>query len=148
MTRLWCVQSATSQHREAQTTRRNGTKPTTKSTLTMVRRESPCLRCRYSVFADLDDVSQLDNGAQLSTGDGEMTDSDSDMSAKEEDVDEDPPETPYVPISEEEFGDVSETKFDRQRALRSYSAICRLLSKLFACRQGRKLRNWQRSTSL
>jgi hypothetical protein len=71
----------------------------------MVRRKSPCLHCRYSVFADLDDVSQLDNGAQLSTGDGEMTDSDSDMSAKEEDVDEDPPETPYVPISEEEFGD-------------------------------------------
>ncbi|RZC36626.1 oxysterol-binding protein-related protein 8, partial [Asbolus verrucosus] len=54
---------------------------------------------------DLDDVSQPDNGAQLSTGDGEMTDSDSEISAKEEDIDEDPPETPYVPNSEEEFGD-------------------------------------------
>lgn len=61
------------------------------------------------VFKDLDDISQPDNGAQLSTGDGEMTDSDSELSAKEEDLDEDPPETPYVPNLEEEFGDVQFT---------------------------------------
>ncbi|XP_017768264.1 PREDICTED: oxysterol-binding protein-related protein 8 isoform X2 [Nicrophorus vespilloides] len=54
---------------------------------------------------DLDDISQLDNGAQLSTGDGEITDSDSDISVKDEDVDEEPEETPYTPNNEEEFGD-------------------------------------------
>lgn len=59
------------------------------------------------LIPDLDDVSQPDNGAQLSTGDGEMTDSDSEMSVKEEEyIDEDPPETAYFPNEEEEFGDV------------------------------------------
>lgn len=36
-----------------------------------------------------------------------MTDTDSEISVKEEDIDEDPIETPYVPNYEEEFGDVS-----------------------------------------
>lgn len=59
------------------------------------------------MLADLDDISQPDNGAQLSTGDGEMTDSESEVSAKEEEGnnEEDPPETPYFPNEEEEFGD-------------------------------------------
>lgn len=87
--------------------RHNGMKPITKNILTMVSVPVLFEQSFYRPFLDLDDVSQPDNGAQLSTGDGEMTDSDSDMSAKEEDVDEDPPETPYVPNSEEEFGDVS-----------------------------------------
>lgn len=35
-----------------------------------------------------------------------MTDSESEVSAKEDEYnDEDPPETPYVPNEEEEFGD-------------------------------------------
>lgn len=57
---------------------------------------------------DLDDASQPDNGAQLSTGDGEMSDTESEISVKEEEIDEDPPETPYILIEEEEFGDAGE----------------------------------------
>ncbi|XP_045481255.1 oxysterol-binding protein-related protein 8 isoform X2 [Harmonia axyridis] len=53
---------------------------------------------------DLDDMSQPENGAHLSTGDCEMTDSESDISAKEEEIDDEPPETPYIPVPEEEFG--------------------------------------------
>ncbi|XP_060515915.1 oxysterol-binding protein-related protein 8 isoform X2 [Cylas formicarius] len=55
---------------------------------------------------DLDNISQPDNGGQLSAGEVDITDSDSEVSAKEEEVDVDPPETPYVPNVEEEFGDV------------------------------------------
>lgn len=70
---------------------------------------------------DLDDnISQPDNGAQLSGGDGELSDTESDLSGgggggddgggvdKDDDDydDDDPPETPYVPNIEEEFGDV------------------------------------------
>lgn len=55
---------------------------------------------------DLDDLSQPDNGAH-SAGDGEITESDSDLSAKEEYIDEEPEETLYIPNMEEEFGDVS-----------------------------------------
>lgn len=61
---------------------------------------------------DLDDVSQPDNGAHLSTGDCEMTDSESDISGKEEEMDDDPPETPYIPVPEEEFGGVSCSKYN------------------------------------
>lgn len=59
------------------------------------------------IFTDFDDISQPDNGAQLSTGDGEMTDSESEVSVKEEEGinEEDPPETPYFANEEEEFGD-------------------------------------------
>ncbi|XP_019880749.1 oxysterol-binding protein-related protein 8 [Aethina tumida] len=53
---------------------------------------------------DLDDISQPDNGAQLSTG--EITDSDSEISVKEDEIDEDPVETPYVSNMEEEFGEM------------------------------------------
>ncbi|KAL3289902.1 hypothetical protein HHI36_023287 [Cryptolaemus montrouzieri] len=60
--------------------------------------------CEKHFDNDLDDVSQPDNGAHLSTGDCEMTDSESDLSVKEEEIDEDPPETPYIPVFEEEFG--------------------------------------------
>lgn len=52
----------------------------------------------------MDDISQPDNGAQLSTG--EITDSDSEISVKEDEIDEDPVETPYVSNMEEEFGEV------------------------------------------
>lgn len=55
---------------------------------------------------DLDNTSQTDNGAQLSTGEVDITDSDSEVSIKEEDMDGDPPETSYVPNTEEEFGEV------------------------------------------
>lgn len=52
-------------------------------------------------------MSQPDNnGGQLSAGD--MTESDSELSGKEdEDIDEDPPETPYFPNEEEELDDVN-----------------------------------------
>lgn len=65
------------------------------------------------LFLDLDDISQPDNGAHLSTGDEKMTDSESEVSAKEEEYnnDEDPPETPYVPNEEEEFGDAGAQVF-------------------------------------
>lgn len=63
-------------------------------------------RNNYSFILDLDDVSQPDNGAQLSTGDGEMSDTESEISVKEDYFDEDPLETPYIEIEEEEFGDV------------------------------------------
>lgn len=57
-------------------------------------------------FLDLDDISQPDNGVQLSTG--EMSDSDSEISAKEDDfTDEEIQETHYFANHEEEFGDVS-----------------------------------------
>lgn len=65
----------------------------------------------------MDDISQPDNGAQLSTGDGEMTDSDSEISAKEEEYnnEEDPPETLYFPNEEEEFGDAgAQVKINRK----------------------------------
>lgn len=55
---------------------------------------------------DLDNISQADNGGQLSTGEVDITDSDSEVSQKEEDLDVDPAETPYLPNVEEEFGDV------------------------------------------
>ncbi|CAH0562663.1 unnamed protein product [Brassicogethes aeneus] len=55
---------------------------------------------------DLDDISQPDNGAQISAG--EISDTDSEMSIKDDEIDEDPIETPYVPNDEEEFGDVGE----------------------------------------
>lgn len=56
---------------------------------------------------DLDDLSQPDNGAH-SAGDGEITESESECSAKEDYVEEeDPEETKYIPNKEEEFGDVS-----------------------------------------
>lgn len=58
------------------------------------------------VNLDLDDISQPDNGAH-SAGDGEITESDSECSVKEDYVDEEPNETKYIPIVEEEFGDVS-----------------------------------------
>lgn len=54
---------------------------------------------------DLDDISQPDNGAHLSAGDEQISDTDSEISAKEEYVDEDPDETPYIPNIEEEFGE-------------------------------------------
>lgn len=54
---------------------------------------------------DLDDISQPDNGAHLSAGDGEISDTDSELSTKEDYVEEDPIETQYIPIVEEEFGD-------------------------------------------
>ena len=41
----------------------------------------------------------------------EISDSDSDISCKDEDIDEDPIETPYVENCEEEFGDVNFLKF-------------------------------------
>ncbi|KAF7287501.1 hypothetical protein GWI33_001461 [Rhynchophorus ferrugineus] len=55
---------------------------------------------------DLDNISQADNGAQLSTGEVELSDSESEISQKEEDMEMDPPETSYVPNAEEEFGEV------------------------------------------
>lgn len=58
------------------------------------------------MISDLDDISQPDNGAQLSTG--EMSDSESEISAKEDDfTDEEIQETHYFANEEEEFGDVS-----------------------------------------
>lgn len=53
---------------------------------------------------DLDDVSQQDNGAH-SAGDGEISESESECSVKEEYIDEEPEETKYIPNMEEEFGD-------------------------------------------
>lgn len=59
------------------------------------------------IISDLDDISQPDNGTHFSAVECEITDSDSDVSCKDEYiVDETPPETPYVPNMEEEFGDV------------------------------------------
>lgn len=63
------------------------------------------LNCLVS-NSDLDNISQADNGAQLSTGEVDISDSESEISQKEEDLDIDPPETPYVLITEEEFGAV------------------------------------------
>lgn len=57
------------------------------------------------ISVDLDD-SQPDNGAH-SAGDMEISESDSELSAKEDYVDEEPLETKYVPNVEEEFGNVS-----------------------------------------
>ncbi|KAF5283392.1 hypothetical protein FQA39_LY04768 [Lamprigera yunnana] len=57
---------------------------------------------------DLDDASQPDNGAQLSTGDGEMSDTESEISMKDYEMDEYPLETSYVHTEEEEFGDAGE----------------------------------------
>lgn len=57
-------------------------------------------------FLDLGDTSQPDNGAHLSGGDVDITDSESEISMKEDDVDDDPLETLYVSNDEEEFGDV------------------------------------------
>ncbi|GJQ69984.1 hypothetical protein Trydic_g13356 [Trypoxylus dichotomus] len=55
---------------------------------------------------DLDDISQPDNGAHFSTVECEITDSESDVSCKDEYMDDETPqETPYVPNLEEEFGD-------------------------------------------
>lgn len=51
-------------------------------------------------------MCQTDNGAHLSGGDADITDTESEISVKEEDIDEDPLETTYVPNMEEEFGDV------------------------------------------
>lgn len=67
------------------------------------------------LFIDLDDISQPDNGAQLSIGDGEMTDSESEVSAKEEECinEEDPPETLYFPNEEEEFGDAGAQVYNK-----------------------------------
>lgn len=60
----------------------------------------------YYALPDLDDISQPDNGAQLSAGD--MSDSDSEMSVKEDEfTDEETQETHYFGNDEEEFGDVS-----------------------------------------
>ncbi|CAG9759547.1 unnamed protein product [Ceutorhynchus assimilis] len=55
---------------------------------------------------DLDNISQADNAAQISTGELDVSESDSEISLKEGDFDADPLETPYVPNMEEEFGDV------------------------------------------
>ncbi|XP_030756214.1 oxysterol-binding protein-related protein 8 [Sitophilus oryzae] len=55
---------------------------------------------------DLDNISQADNGAQLSTGEADLSDTDSEASQKEENFEQEPLETPYVPNAEEEFGDV------------------------------------------
>ncbi|XP_022901207.1 oxysterol-binding protein-related protein 8 isoform X1 [Onthophagus taurus] len=54
---------------------------------------------------DLDDVSQPDNGTHFCAADCEISDTDSDVSGKEEYIDDDPVETPYVPNVEEELGD-------------------------------------------
>lgn len=62
--------------------------------------------CERHFVHDLDNASQTDNGAQLSTGEVDITDSDSEVSIKEEDMDCDPPETSYIPNTEEEFGEV------------------------------------------
>lgn len=54
---------------------------------------------------DLDD-SQPDNGAHSAgDGDGDITESDSEVSIKD-DIDEEPVETKYIPNKEEEFGNV------------------------------------------
>lgn len=60
------------------------------------------------VFIDLDDLSQPENNAHLSGIDADLTDSESDISVKEEEeiVDIDPLETPYIHGDEEEFGNV------------------------------------------
>ncbi|XP_065165540.1 oxysterol-binding protein-related protein 8 isoform X2 [Atheta coriaria] len=46
-----------------------------------------------------------DNGGQLSAGDADASETESEVSVKEEEVDEEPQETPYTPNREEEFGD-------------------------------------------
>ncbi|XP_066158649.1 oxysterol-binding protein-related protein 8 isoform X2 [Euwallacea fornicatus] len=55
---------------------------------------------------DLDNTSQTDNGAQLSTGEIDLSDTESEASVKEDDMDVDPPESSYIPNTEEEFGEV------------------------------------------
>lgn len=65
-----------------------------------------CLCNNVYVITDLDNISQADNGAQLSTGEVDITDTESEISQKEEDMEVDPPETSYVPNTEEEFGEV------------------------------------------
>uniref|UniRef100_A0AAR5NY51 Oxysterol-binding protein n=1 Tax=Dendroctonus ponderosae TaxID=77166 RepID=A0AAR5NY51_DENPD len=55
---------------------------------------------------DLDNISQADNGAQLSTGEVDISDTESELSHKDDDLDVDPPETLYVVNTEEEFGEV------------------------------------------
>lgn len=56
----------------------------------------------------MDDLSQPENNAHLSGIDADMTDSESEVSVKEEEIiDEDPLETPYILCEEEEFGCVS-----------------------------------------
>lgn len=54
----------------------------------------------------MDNISQADNGAQLSTGEVDISDTESELSHKDDDLDVDPPETPYVVNTEEEFGEV------------------------------------------
>lgn len=56
---------------------------------------------------DLDDISQPENGAHLSGADVDITDTESECSAKEEEIEDDPPETHYIVNEEEEFGCVS-----------------------------------------
>lgn len=55
---------------------------------------------------DLDDISQPENGAHLSGADVDMSDTESECSAKEEEIEDDPPETHYILNEEEEFGGV------------------------------------------
>ncbi|XP_066248396.1 oxysterol-binding protein-related protein 8 [Euwallacea similis] len=55
---------------------------------------------------DLDNTSQTDNGAQLSTGEVDLSDTESEASIKEDDMDVDPLESSYIPNTEEEFGEV------------------------------------------
>ncbi|XP_025831382.1 oxysterol-binding protein-related protein 8 isoform X2 [Agrilus planipennis] len=57
---------------------------------------------------DLSDASQPENGAHLSTGEVDLTESESEVSAKEEEIDEEPQQTPYIPNAEEEFGAAGE----------------------------------------
>lgn len=68
---------------------------------------------KHFVDHDLDDLDasqpeNTENGGQLSTGDCEISDSDSELSGKEAEPDEEEVhvETPYAPNIEEEFGDV------------------------------------------
>lgn len=69
---------------------------------------------KHFVDHDLDDLDasqpeNTENGGQLSTGDCEITDSDSEMSGKEAEADDEEAthlETPYAPNIEEEIGDV------------------------------------------
>lgn len=58
------------------------------------------------ILLDLDNISQADNGAQLSTGEADLSDTESEGSQKDDDIDADPVETTYVPNTEdEEFGE-------------------------------------------
>lgn len=64
------------------------------------------------MFLDLGDLSQPENNAHLSGVEADLTDSESDVSVKDEEpFDAEPLETPYVMCDEEEFGGVSKLFF-------------------------------------